>query len=286
MVKRAPGFNRGQEEDEGGGTATLLEPSKDDGAESGAGVSSKPGDQGIATQAEEPRETARVFERSAGQQEIVVANDALQILLDRAGEIGAEAVVDSLVKIVDVHPSFQMPPEWGGGDDVLMKAPLIKEIGSFLCTGCPRIDISPRDVVWLWKNKKSWTKAGVQVYVQAVKLGEYASYLAKGARVAVVVNFQLFKLLNTSRKVSELYNALRALDSAGNQKPPQFHGFYDSIALFGTGATQSNLLLQRAIEQGGQRELPFPEQIDAFAAAAAADPNAREDDDEDGEDED
>lgn len=247
-------------------------------------VKSKPGEQGIATQENEPAKKPRVWDRSPTQQEIVFADDYLQKLRHDSQEMGAEGVIDALVKVLDVHPHFQMPHEWPGeAEDTLTKAPLLKSLGTFLAKGCAKIEISPTKVLWLWKNKKTWTKQGEQIRCQAKKLSDVGSHLAGGAVAVVIGNFQLFRLLNTRQKIAAIYHALRTLDAEGNIRPNQFEGFFDEIQLFGTGTFQTDVLLRRAIEHGAQRELPFEETVSQLASTATLDPNEREEEEEDEE---
>ena len=239
-----------------------------------AEVTSEPGEQGIATQEEDGgEEPAKVWDRTPSQQEIALAADVLIELRNRAQEMGAEAVIDALLKVVDVHPSFLVPDQWpGDSDEFLLAADLVGEIGRFLCRGCSRIEISPNDVTFLWRNKKTWTKQGVQIRAQGKKLGELASFFSDGGRAVVIANYQLFRILNTRQKIAAIYHALRQLDTDGAIRPNQFEGFFDEVELFGTGTFTTDALLRRAIEHGAQRELPFEEAVDAFTAAEETGP--------------
>ena len=95
------------------------------------------------------------------------------------------------------------------------------------------------------------------VHAAPKSYGALLSFHSQGFSAAVVVNYQIFKLLNTRKKVRGIYKALRALDKNGVIIPNQFEGFYDELELFGTGTAPEDLHLARAVEVAQQRELPF-----------------------------
>lgn len=203
----------------------------------------------------------RIWNRTATQEEIARAEGVLQNLRDEAHDMGPEAVIDALLQIVDVHPDFKVPNQWPGkSDETLVAAPFIAEIGKLMLRGCPKLEVSPSKVVFLWRNKKTWTSGGVTVFTKPVSLGELSTYFAKGAVAAVIANYQMFRIINTRQKNERIYAALRRFDAEGVIQPVQFSGFYDQIQLFGTGTNESDVHLIRAIEQGSRREaqLPFP----------------------------
>lgn len=241
--------------------STLLATAEQEAAEAEAElaeqpVQSQPGDQGIATQ-EEDKESGP-WDRGATQKEIKTAHDVLRNLRDNVREMGAEAVVDALIQIVDVHPEFVTPTAFpGGSDEVYRTSTMIGQICSYLARGCPKIELSSGDVVYLWKNKKTWTRRGVAVRAEGKSLGPLASFFADGAKAAVIVNFQHFRFLNTQQKVAALYHALRGLDRHGNPLPPQWAGHYDELELFGTGTWQEDVSLRNSIERSQDRQLAF-----------------------------
>lgn len=223
---------------------------------------------GIATQPQEKEEP--VFVRSASQQEIVFSQDILERLQKGAQDMGAEAVVDALMQLVDVHPLYVMPADWPGtSDEVLHESEFVQGIVSFLCRGCSSIEVSPSDVVCLFKNQRTWSHRGVQIRAAAKRLDEVAAQ-ETGKKAAVIANFPVFQLLNTRAKVAAIYHALRSIDAGGSRKAPQVEGWIDEYMLFGTGTTQTDVQLARAIEIGSQRQLPFDERKKFDLEAAAA----------------
>jgi len=206
-----------------------------------------------------------VWDRAPSDTEIENAKKVLAHLDANAQDMGPEAVIDALVQIVDVHPDFRMPSSWPDKSEVtLVEAPLLSRIGKLMLRGCPKVEVSPLKVRFLWRNKKTWTKRGVAVHAQAKKLSEVGRFFANGAVAAVVGNFQLFRLLNTRQKLRAIYHSLRELDAEGVIRPPQFEGFFDEITLFGTGTNQTDAHLRRAMERGGERDLPFEEHPSLF----------------------
>lgn len=211
----------------------------------------------------------QIWDRAPSQEEIVHAEKLLNTLKGSASDMGDEAVIDALVQIVDVHPNFRMPATWPvDAKTTLVEAPILEEIGKLLLRGCPKLEVSPMRVRFLWRNKKTWTVKGVAVHAQAKKLSELSRFYSKGAVAAVVANYQVFRLLNTRQKLRAIYHALRELDAEGTIKPPQFEGFFDEIELFGTGTNQTDAYLARAMERGGARKLPWTEQPDFFEEGA------------------
>lgn len=224
-----------------------------------------------------------VWNRSPSQIEVALSDDILRDLRDRAQEMGAEATIDGLIKVLDVHPMFRMPTDWPGDKEaVLCESELLGEIGRIMLRGCAKLEISPRSVIFLWKNQKSWTQRGQPVMCQPRSLGEIPRFLSEGAKAAVIGNFQLFRYLNTRQKLAALYNALRALDVEGSLRPNQFEGFFDSLELFGTGTFQTDAMLRRAMDHGAQRELPFDQPVDV---TASTDPDSKDDNGDEGHEE-
>lgn len=228
-------------------------------ANGAAAVASKPGEQGIATQ-DEPEESnaPTVWERQVGDVERKNAQAVLRNLENNAHDMGAEAVVEGLIAIVDVIPEFTVPHSWPGETSEEYRAtPVIERIGLLLCRGCPKIEISGRKVKFLWRNKKTWTRRGQNVHAVAKSYGTLLRHESGGFNAAVIANYQIVKLLNTRKKVRAVYKALRSLDANGVVIPNQFEGFYDELELFGSQTSAEDQYLARAIEVAQQRELPF-----------------------------
>ncbi len=221
------------------------------------GVTAKPGEQGVATQPDEPK-APTAWKRETTEKERASAGEIANKLASDAQDMGAEAVVEGLIAVVDTLPEFTTPGTWpGASDEEFREAPVVAKIGLLLLRGSPKIEIGARRVQFLWRNKKTWTRGGVAVEAQGRSYGALATFQAGGAVGAVVVNYQLFKLMNPRRKVRAIYAALRSLDENGVVIPPQFTGFYDELELFGVGTAPEDARLARAIEAAQQRELPF-----------------------------
>ena len=99
------------------------------------------------------------------------------------------------------------------------------------------------------------------VHAAPKSYGALLSFHSQGFSAAVVVNYQIFKLLNTRKKVRGIYKALRALDKNGVIIPNQFEGFYDELELFGTATNAEDQFLARAVEKGLQVALPFADDV-------------------------
>lgn len=239
------------------------------------GVTSEPGENGIATQEQDPEAKAGIWDRAPSKEEFDLAGDVLFRLRDHAHEMGAEAVVDCLMRLVDVHERFRTPASWPGKpEEPLSPSEQIGDIGRFMIRGCNKLSIDARDVLFFWRNKKHWTKNEQVVLVDAVTLPEIGQHLGGGAKVAIRVNYQQWKLINTRRKLSALYHAIRSVNASGTRIAPQWSGFFDELHLFGTGTFESDAHLRRAVELGAQRELPFETAANAFEEMDEIDPDA------------
>ena len=248
---------------------TLKDIAEREAAEAEAEVKSEPGEQGVATQddaqPEKKKDPPKIWDRAPSQEEIAKSDVVLQELEDRAQDMGPAACIDSLLAVVDVHPGMKVPATWpAGAQETLTKADLAERIGKLMLRACPKLEVSPMRVVFLWRNKKTWTKKGEPVRAEAKKLSELSRHFSRGAVAAVVCNYQLFRVLNTRQKLAAIYHALRQLDAEGSIRPPQFSGFFDELELFGTGTHSTDAFLVRAIEAGAQRELPFEESASAL----------------------
>ncbi|MEE8551426.1 MAG: hypothetical protein V3T08_09265 [Gemmatimonadota bacterium] len=229
-------------------------------ANGGAAVTSKPGEQGSATQeAETKSEAPPIWTRpDVTKKDQANAEQLLHKLRSDAQDMKPEAVIDSLIAVVDVHKELTIPHQWPGeASEEYRHAPTIEAIGLLLCRGCPKIEISGRKVGFLWRNKKTWTKKGANVEAMGKSYGALLAYHSNGFNAAVIVNFQIFRMLNTRQKVRALYKALRCLDENGTVIANQFEGFYDELELFGTGTSPEDHRLATAVVSAQQRELPF-----------------------------
>ncbi len=226
-------------------------------------VTSEPGEQGVATQdteiADPSPDAPPIWVRpKASAEDRQRAEDVLHKLESDAQDMKPEDVIDSLIAVVDVLPDLTIPHQWPGeASEEYRHAPTIETIGLLLCRGCPEIEISGRKVGFLWRNKKTWTKKGANVEALGKSYGALLMYHSGGSNAAVIVNFQIFRTLNTRQKVRAIYKALRCLDENGTVIPNHFEGFYDELELFGTGTSPEDHRLATAVVSAQQRELPL-----------------------------
>ena len=225
-----------------------------------AAATSKPGEQGTATQEQEESKAPAIWKRKSTAKERDRAGALVLKLQNEAHDMGAEAVIDALIAVVDTVPEFTVPHQWPGeGSEEYRQSPVIERIGLLLCRGCPKIDISGRRVTFLWRNTKNWTKQGAAVHAAGKSYGALLTHHSGGFMGAVIANYQILRLLNPRQKVRAIYKALRCLDENGTVIPNHFEGFYDELELFGTGTSPEDHRLARAVELASQRELPFPD---------------------------
>lgn len=220
--------------------------------------------------------TTAGFSRVVSPGELELSEDVLSRLRDRAGDMTPEAVVDDLMKVVDVHPTLKMPDVWPGtSEEIYRAAPYLAAIGRVLVRGCRgKIEIPQRDIMFVWRRKKKWQRQGVDVRCHARSLNDLSTYLTEGQTCAVVGNYEHFRFLNTRQRVAAIYHALRSFDTKGKLKPPQFEGWYDELSLFGAGTNEQTANLARAVEHGAKRSLPYEAQATLFG----------NDDDDEGDD--
>jgi len=189
--------------------------------------------------------------------------------LERAREVWAqiqgrcqdwtsEQTVESLVSIVDVHPSLTAPDEWQGEeDDEYREADCVREIASVLLRGCRTLAISPRKVTCLWRNKAKWTRAGKTVHATVIPFGKRTQFLTDGVLAALEVNFHDFKTLNPLQKVFAVYHALAAIDAEGGRIPPDFEGYRHELEVFGVRVFRDHVSMTNAVRHGMGRELAY-----------------------------
>ena len=224
-----------------------------------AAVTSKPGEQGVATQEPPADKPPPIWTRpDVSKKDLSNAGQVFKKLDSDAQDMKPEAVIDSLIAVVDVLPELTIPAQWPGeAREEYRHAPIVERIGLLLCRGCPNIEISGRKVGFLWRNKKTWTKRGAAVHALGKSYGALLAHHSGGFNAAVIVNFQIFRTLNTRQKVRAIYKALRCLDENGTVIPNHFEGFYDELELFGTGTSPEDHRLATAVVSAQQRELPF-----------------------------
>lgn len=245
------GSEQRDSEDEGGTSSSGPTPEEIE----GLGV--EPGEQGSATS--EPELDTGGYEPpdrdELTQEDLKLADELVSELRTRAQELSAEQVVDKLVRVVDIHPSFLTPMSWPGADDETYRgAPIVGEIAGLLCRGCPHIEIHYRDLIPLWKNADSWKSRGRVIRSKEKSLSKFDRFLSDGAKATVIVNYQLFKTMNPLQKVFTVYQALRRLDRDGKTIPPHFEGFADELWIFGSRVFRELVTLKTAVEKASERE--------------------------------
>lgn len=221
-----------------------------------------PGEQGAATAGEEQQ--AEYVQPEPSEDEIQRGLRVLSELRARAQDFGSERTIESLVSIVDIVPALRRPDEWAKGEeDEYDAAPQIKEICTLLLKGCAaKLTLSPKDVVYLWRNKAKWTQHGVTVRSNTKPLDTRTQFLTKGTVAVVEINFHHWKALNPLQKIFTCYRALRILDKDASVRHADFEGYFDELELFGPRVFREMAQLKAAIDRGADRELPF--QISLF----------------------
>lgn len=216
----------------------------------------EPGEQGIATQEEEP--SAEYVAPEPSEEQVAAAREVLAQLEDRVREYGPERTVDALMQVIDVLPEFTTPEEWPlDEEDEYAEAALVGRIGSFLLRGCSKLKLSPKHVVWLWRNREKWTSKGRTVRGAALTLNTRARFLTDGKKAVIEVNFQHWKTLNPQQRVLVVYHELRCLDAEGKTVAPDFEGFNDELEIFGTRTFREMVALETAVQRGAERELQY-----------------------------
>lgn len=240
-----------------------------------ASATSEPGEQGIATQDEDEEDEAEPFVRQVDKTELGLANDLYSDLQGGANDMLASEAVEKLLRVVDVHKNVCMPMDWPGGEEKYRESSYLAWIGRILCRASAKIEVPGGQVLFWWKNVKSWTKKGVPVRAIGRSLGGGERFLAGGSTAVVMANYQMFRIMNTQQRVAAIYHALRMLSKEGAVRPPQFEGYFDELELFGVGTFEHDALLIRAVEAGLQTQLPWSNrlQTNMFEAAAASDPD-------------
>ena len=243
---------------------TMVAPGTEAAEEEGVGdVSlvggSEPGDQGIATQDEGNGLAGEYEAPEPSEQELWAAAVAFQGFRERVNDYTPEQTVEALIQVIDVLPELCRPEEWPGAEDEeYHRAPQLDEIGVLLLKGCrAKLPISPKDVVFLWRNKEKWTLRGVPVRSNTKSFDTRTSFLLKGRLAVIEINFHHWKTLNPLQKVFTVYHALREIDEGGALQHPDFKGYLDELEVFGSRVFRDMALLAKSIERGSERALPY-----------------------------
>lgn len=218
---------------------------------------SQPGEQGSATQDDEP---AAYAPKEPTKQELKAAEDVLRELRSRAQDYGPQRTIDALIQVVDVVPGFTVPTEWQGEEDEEFRdAPTVSEIAALLIRGCHvQLGISPNEVACLWRNKEKWVdSAGHNVRSKAASLDARTRFMTEGVKATIEINFHLFKTMNPAQKVFTIYHALRQIDADGKKISPDFSGFLDELEYFGPRVFREHVALANSMQRGLKREIPF-----------------------------
>lgn len=222
------------------------------------GTETKPGAQGTATQEDDDFKAPDYVPPDPTREQVKNATSVFQELQSRARDMGAERVIEALLQVVDTHPEFITPMEWPGEkEDEYRESSVVQRIASFLISGCPKIEISPRKVVCLWRQKESWQSKGVTIRSDAKSFSKLTRFLTEGAYATIEVNYNLFRHMNPLQKIFTIYDALRHLDNEGKMRPHDFDGFFDEVELFGPAVFQEMVSMVNALERGKDRALPY-----------------------------
>ena len=116
-----------------------------------AAVTSKPGEQGVATQEPPADKPPPIWTRpDVSKKDLSNAEQVFKKLDSDAQDMKPEAVIDALIAVVDVLPELTIPAQWPGeASEEYRHAPIVERIGLLLCRGCPNIEISGRKVGFL-----------------------------------------------------------------------------------------------------------------------------------------
>jgi len=224
--------------------------------EDGGQVEVEPGEQGIATQEED--EVPEYVPPEATKEEVATARKALAELRRQVRNIGGERTVEGLIALMDVHPDLTTPLEWQGeNDEEYRPAQVVERVVALLTAGCPQIEITPKKVICLWRNKQTWTSRGVTVRSRAKSLGGLDRYLTDDCWAVLEVNFHLFKHMTPLQKVWTCYHALRELDGKGKLRPADFVGYFDELEIFGARVFRDTVRLANSVKRGLDTEHPF-----------------------------
>ncbi len=222
-------------------------------------TASAPGEQGIATQEEEPTGYTPP-EPSAPQ--LKLAEEVFQELDNRA-RLEPERIVSGLVAIVDVHKQFCTPELFGGkGEDreIYEPASVVGEIARLLCR-CTKIEVPYRKIGFWFKDHEKWTSAGVTVDAQVKRFDGFQQHINDGMLACVIVNYHHWKTLNPRQKVFTVYHALRQMDKDGKRVAPDWVGYFEEPALFGAGVHREMVTMARAFVKDAPERAGEPFQL-------------------------
>jgi hypothetical protein len=213
----------------------------------GADPFAKPGEQGIATQDEEPE---AYTPPDPTQQELGLADEVFRNLDERAQEMDDLDVIEALISLVDVHKQFRTPTDlFASSDDEAEKyepASVVGEIARLICRGCSAIEAPYRSLVFYFKDHEKWTSAGQKVHGKVKRFDGFLQYHLEGQKAAVIVNYHLWKVLNPRQKTFRVYNLLREIDASGARRAPDWTGYFEEPALFGAGVHEEWVRMAQA----------------------------------------
>lgn len=224
--------------------------------------SSRPGENGAATQAEAPAEVYEPPEPS--QQEIDLAGDKYLQLQNDAREMGEQSVIDSLIAIVDLHPMLRTPEIFGSNEkdrEVYHPADNIAEIARFLCRACPRLDVQFNRVVFYYRDHEKWLRHGQRVPGAVKDFDGFQQHHNDGTRHAIIVNYHYFKVMNPRQKIFHVYRLLRSRDRDGAKRAYDFHGFFEEPGLFGAGVHEEMVTMAKAFVRDAPAHADDPYQL-------------------------
>lgn len=220
-----------------------------------------PGENGIATQEEEP-EGYQPPEPT--QDELKLADEVFRELNDDAREMGAERVIDALIQLVDVHKVFVTPELFGNRDDDEPKwegAAVPAEIARLLCRGCPAIEAPFKNLVFYWIDHEKWTSNGQVVDGKVKRFDGFHRYRSEGVKAALIFNYHRWVHMNPRQKIYTVYHLLREIGSDGGTIAPHWRGYFDEPGLFGAGVHKEMVTMARAFVKDAPARANDPHQL-------------------------
>jgi len=171
---------------------------------------------------------------------------------------GQESHVGDVRKVVEAlcetaeqpDPGTDPWPHEDGEPVEFVQADNALEVGSGLIAGIRRLEhLHAYRIHYLFRFKENWSSKGKTVFGQMKRpTGLLKSYAE--ADFIVLLNWSAWLAFNPMQRVALVYHELRHGDSDGKTQGHDFEGFFDELALFGTGTYRDWNSLARATELG------------------------------------
>lgn len=231
------------------------------GAPQGDGVIPFPERQDGAAEAGEA--TVEEYEPKEPTEKELGLADEIFVQLDSDRTLEDQAVIDGLIRLVDVHKQFLTPELFGSrdnDDEIWQGASVVGEIARLLCR-CNKIEAPYRLVGFWFKDHEKWTSAGQTVEAQVKRYDAFHQHINDGQVAALIVNYHHWKTLNPRQKVFVVYHALRELDPKGKTLAPDWVGYFDEPGLFGAGVHREMVTMSRAFVKDAPDHKDAPYQL-------------------------